>query len=240
MATLFISDIHLGDEHPEISQRFTEFLATEAPTADALYILGDLFEVWIGDDAAQTEHRPALEALRHLSDGGLPIYIMHGNRDFLLGKNFEAMTGCQLIDDPTVIDLYGTATLLMHGDSLCTDDAEYIQFRNQVRNPEWQHNFLSASVEQRIQIARKYRNESMIRNQNKSVEIMDVNSDTVIETMRKHGVTQLIHGHTHRPAIHPIEIDGNASQRIVLGDWYSQNSSLRCDQSGCHLSIQAV
>lgn len=236
MATLFISDIHLGDEHPEISRRFVEFLSKEAPTAEALYILGDLFEVWIGDDAAQAEHRPAIEALRQLSDKDVPIYVMHGNRDFLLGKDFEAMTGCQLIDDPTVIDLYGTATLLMHGDSLCTDDAEYIQFRNQVRSVEWQDNFLATSVEQRVQIAREYRNESISRKQNKSAEIMDVNRNAVMDMMRAHDVTQLIHGHTHRPAVHSIEIDGKSSQRIVLGDWYSQNSSLRCDKSGCNLS----
>ena len=235
MPTLFISDIHLGDEHPEISQRFIEFLTTEAPAADALYILGDLFDVWIGDDAVQAEHRPALDALRQLSDSGVPIYVMHGNRDFLLGKAFESMTGCQLINEAIVIDLHGTPTLLMHGDSLCTDDVEYIQLRAQLRNSEWQQQFLSASIEQRIQIARQYRSESMSRIQNKSVEIMDVNSNAVIEAMRTHGVTQLIHGHTHRPAVHALEIDGKPAQRIVLGDWYSQNSSLRCDESGCQL-----
>ncbi len=236
MATLFISDIHLGDEYPQICQRFVEFLATEAPGNEALYILGDLFEVWIGDDAVQTEHRTVLEALRRLCDSGLPVYVMHGNRDFLLGKEFEAMTGCQLIDDPVVIDLHGTPTLLMHGDSLCTDDEEYIQFRTQLRSPAWQQQFLAASVEQRIQIARQYRTESMSRNQNKSVEIMDVNAQAVIEAMQKHSVTQLIHGHTHRPAVHVLEIDGKPAQRIVLGDWYSQNSSLRCDEAGCRLS----
>ncbi len=236
MSKLFIADIHLGNEHPDISQRFVEFLHQQAPGAESLYILGDLFEVWIGDDAVQLEHQDAIQALRQLTDSGLPVYVMHGNRDFLLGQGFEAMTGCQLIKDPVVIDLFGEPTLLMHGDSLCIDDQEYQQFRNQLRSPAWQQQFLSAPIDQRVAIARKYRDESRSRSQNKSDEIMDVNAAAVIETMRKHGVTQLIHGHTHRPAVHEIEVDGKAAQRIVLGDWYSQNSSLLCDADGCQLS----
>lgn len=236
MSTLFIADIHLGNEHPDISQRFVEFLRQQAPGAEALYILGDLFEVWIGDDAVQQEHQDAIQALRQLTDGGLPVFVMHGNRDFLLGKGFETMTGCQLIKDPVVINLHGKPTLLMHGDSLCIDDQEYQQFRSQLRGSEWQQQFLGTNIEQRIAIARKYRDESRSRSQNKSEQIMDVNANAVIEAMRKHGVSQLIHGHTHRPAVHEFEIDGMPAQRIVLGDWYSQNSSLLCDERGCQLS----
>jgi len=236
LSTLFIADIHLGNEHPEISQRFVEFLQQQAVAAEALYILGDLFEVWIGDDAVQPEHQPAIDALKALTDSGTPVYVMHGNRDFLLAREFEQMTGCRLISDPLLIDLYGSPTLLMHGDSLCTDDTEYMQMRGQLRSPAWQQQFLGASIEQRLQIARQYRDESRNRSQNKTLEIMDVNANAVITTMREQSVTQLIHGHTHRPAVHELEIDGHAAKRIVLGDWYSQNSSLHCDETGCRLS----
>ncbi len=236
MSTLFIADIHLGNEHPEISQRFVEFLQQQAVAAETVYILGDLFEVWIGDDAVQPEHQAAIKALKQLTDVGTPVYVMHGNRDFLLGQQFEKITGCQLISDPLLIDLYGTPTLLMHGDSLCTDDGEYMQMRQQLRSPQWQQQFLGASIEQRLQVAQQYRDESRSRSQNKSQQIMDVNTNAVIGSMRQHGVTQLIHGHTHRPAVHDLKIDAQAAQRIVLGDWYSQNSSLHCDKTGCRLS----
>ena len=236
MSILFIADIHLGNEHPEISQRFVEFLQQQAVAAEAVYILGDLFEVWIGDDAVQPEHQAAIDALKQLTSAGTPVFVMHGNRDFLLGQGFEEMSGCQLISDPLLIDLHGGPTLLMHGDSLCSDDDEYMQMRQQLRSSAWQQQFLGASIEQRLQVARQYRDESRSRSQNKSLEIMDVNANTVIATMRQHGVTQLIHGHTHRPAVHELEIDGQAAQRIVLGDWYSQNSSLYCDETGCQLS----
>lgn len=236
MSTLFIADIHLGGEHPEISRRFVEFLERQAPGCEALYILGDLFEVWIGDDAVQAEHRAALQALRRLTDQGVPVRIMHGNRDFLLGHGFEALSGCQLIDDPQVIDLYGTRTLVMHGDSLCSDDVDYQQLRRQLRDPAWQRQFLAASEAQRLAIAKQYRDASRNRTREKTEAIMDVNPAAVVEAMRAYGVTQLIHGHTHRPALHELEIDGRPARRIVLGDWYSQDSSLRCDASGCRLS----
>jgi UDP-2,3-diacylglucosamine hydrolase len=236
LSTLFIADIHLGSEHPEISRRFVEFLQREAAHTEALYILGDLFEVWIGDDGVQAEHLPAMEALCQLSDDGLPVFVMHGNRDFLLGRDFEQQTGCQLIQEPIVIDLYDTPTLLLHGDTLCTDDVEYQQFRSQVRDPAWQQLFLAADVEQRLETARHYRSESRNRSREKSEAIMDVNQAAVIEAMRTHGVTRMIHGHTHRPAVHQLEIDGQPAERIVLGDWYSQNSSLHCDFKGCRLS----
>lgn len=236
MSTLFIADIHLGIEHPEISQRFVEFLQQQTVAAEALYILGDLFEVWIGDDAIQPEHQAAIDALKQLSDSGTPVYVMHGNRDFLLGKRFEELTGCQLISDPLLIDLHGTPTLLMHGDSLCTDDSEYMQMRQQLRSPQWQQQFIAASIEQRLQVARQYRDESRSRSKSKPLEIMDVNAEAVIAAMHEHDVTQLIHGHTHRPAVHNLKFDDQTAQRIVLGDWYSQNSSLHCDENGCRLS----
>ncbi len=236
MSTLFVADIHLGGEHPHISQRFNDYLRQAAPGADALYILGDLFETWIGDDAAQNEHLATIETLRSLTQNGLPVYVMHGNRDFLLRKKFASDTGCQIITDPTVIDLYGTPTLLMHGDTLCTDDTAYLTFRQQVRDERFLQDFLSKSIEERVAIARHIRESARSEANKKSAEIMDVNQNAVLEVMQQHGVHQLIHGHTHRPAVHNIEIDGAPAQRIVLGDWYSQNSWLECDEDGCRLS----
>ena len=236
MTTLFIADIHLGNEHPQISQRFCDFLRNEARSAKALYILGDLFEVWIGDDGVQPEHEAAIAALCELTSSGVPVYVMRGNRDFLLSTQFEAMSGCTLIDDAIVINFYGVPTLLMHGDTLCTDDVDYLQFRQQMRSSEWQQQFLSQSVEQRVAIARHYREESRKRSQGKALEIMDVNGDAVIDIMERYGVARLIHGHTHRPAVHELVVDYHSAQRIVLGDWYEQQSVLRCDGSGCVLS----
>jgi len=229
MSVVFISDIHLGSEHPEISERFIRFLESEtARQAQALYILGDLFEVWIGDDGPQAEHLAPIAALKALTDSGVPVYIMHGNRDFLLGQGFEAMSGCRLIEDPVVIDLYGAPTLLMHGDTLCSDDVEYQAFRQQVRSPQWQAQFLAMPVEQRAAFARQAREQSAQRGREKPMAIMDVNDDAVIEALCQHKVTQMIHGHTHRPKQHTLELDDTQAHRIVLGDWYSRQSVLIC------------
>lgn len=236
MSILFVADIHLGSEHPDISHRFHEFLHQVPPGVEALYILGDLFEVWIGDDAVQEEHQTALATLRELTNNGLPVYVMHGNRDFLLGKQFEEATGCQLINEPIILDLYGTPTLLMHGDTLCTDDTSYQEFRKKVRAPEWQNEFLSSSVEERRDYANKVREESRKKGKKTAASIMDANQQAVVDTMKQHNIRQLIHGHTHRPAIHELEIDGETAQRIVLGDWYTQNSWLMCDETGCDLT----
>ena len=233
MATLFISDLHLSPERPDISDQFHHLLAGEAREAEALYILGDLFEVWLGDDLVLPEYRPSLEALKALSDSRVPVYVMHGNRDFLMGERFCKKTGCTLIDDPTVIDLYGTPTLLMHGDTLCTDDTAYQEFRRMVRDPAFQKEFLSKPAEERIETARQYRETSRNATAEKSEEIMDVNPQAVIEAMQQAGVTRLIHGHTHRPAFHQLEIDGKPAERIVLGDWYGQGSMLACSTEGC-------
>ncbi len=235
MSTLFISDLHLSAERPEITHLFLEFLRNAAVQADALYILGDLFEVWIGDDASVPEHRTVIEGLRHLVDSGTPVYVMHGNRDFLMAKGFEEASGCRIIPDPTIIDLHGEPTLLMHGDTLCTDDIEYQYFRTQVRDPARQQQFLSLPPQQRAAIAMDYRTQSREKSSQKAQEIMDVNLQTVENTLREHGVNRLIHGHTHRPATHEITLDGKAAQRIVLGDWYHQGSALTCDAAGCRL-----
>lgn len=232
---LFISDLHLSAERPALNALFLDFLRARAPQAQALYILGDLFEVWLGDDAIHPVYQTTLAGLRNLADRGVPVYVMHGNRDFLLGAEFEKLSGCRLINDPTSIDLNGERTLLMHGDVLCTDDVEYQHFRRHVRNPETQRQFLSMSVEQRIATARQFRDASRERSRYKADDIMDVNQGAVATAMREHGVRQFIHGHTHRPAIHRFELDGGEARRIVLGDWYDQGSVLVCDETGCRL-----
>jgi len=227
MSILFISDLHLDPSRPDITETFLEFLSNEARTADGLYILGDFFEVWIGDDDPDPHHAQVMAGLRELTDAGVPAYFMHGNRDFLIGDGFARQTGCQLLADPTVIDLNGVPTLLMHGDTLCTDDVEYQQFRRVVRNPEMQRAFLAKSLEERRALAARARGESEASTQEKADAIMDVNQQAVENVMRKYGVTQLIHGHTHRPAIHRFTVDDLQMTRIVLGDWYKQKSVLR-------------
>ena len=236
MTTLFISDLHLGAERPDITATFIEFLRTQARQAEALYILGDLFEVWIGDDVAIAAHQPIINALKNLTDSGIPVYVMHGNRDFLLGDAFASASGCQLVAEPLVINLHGTPTLLMHGDVLCTDDVDYQRFRAQVRNPAWQQKILALTPQQRTALAQDYRNQSREQSSQKSMEIMDVNPHAVENTLREHGVSHMIHGHTHRLAVHDIQVDGKPARRTVLGDWHHQGSVLVCDDTGCTLS----
>lgn len=241
MATLFISDLHLTGERPDITRLFLGFLANDARRADALYILGDLFEYWIGDDvlagevAAQEDYRAIVAALKALTASGVPVFVMHGNRDFLLGEDFARATGCRLLPDPTVIELHGRKTLLMHGDLLCSDDIEYQQVRLRVRDPRFIQGFLARPVPEREALVRDYRAQSKAVTSQKKPEIMDVNADTVLATMQAHRVQRLIHGHTHRPAVHALTADGQARERIVLGDWYEQGSVLRCDEQGCVL-----
>ncbi|HHS84331.1 MAG TPA: UDP-2,3-diacylglucosamine diphosphatase [Gammaproteobacteria bacterium] len=219
---LFISDLHLNPEQPDTGRLFIDFLQTEASTADSLYILGDLFELWLGDDAVLPAYQPFIDALRALTDHGVSLYVMHGNRDFLLGDRFQAMTGAQLLSDPTVIDLAGTATLLMHGDLLCTDDVAYQQFRAMVHDPEWQRALFNKSMSERLELARQLRQESRTATGKKSTEIMDVNQQTVKDIMRSYKVHQLIHGHTHRPAQHRFDLDGQPAMRFVLPEWSGQ------------------
>ncbi len=224
---LFISDLHLDPKRPQIIGLFLQFLQQAAREAEAVYILGDLFEAWIGDDAVNGDE-PPLAAMRALTQAGVPLYVMRGNRDFLLGDRFEALTGATLLPDPTVIDLHGEPTLLMHGDTLCIDDKGYQQFRAMVHNPQWQQMFLAKPIPERLEMAKAARQESTSRNASLDEYLMDVNQGAVEAAMREHKVRRLIHGHTHRPAIHDFQLDGQNVQRIVLGDWYDQGSQLRC------------
>jgi UDP-2,3-diacylglucosamine hydrolase len=235
MATLFISDLHLDERRPAITALFLDWLRTRVPAAEALYILGDLFEVWIGDDDDGALGITVVGALRALVERGVPVFFLHGNRDFLLGKDFAAASGIQLLPESRVIDLYGTPTLLMHGDTLCTDDVKYQAFRAQVRSPQWQASTLAKPLSLRRMLARQLRDESQQATADKPPDIMDVNQEAVLDALRAHGVRHLIHGHTHRPAIHEFEFDAEPARRIVLGDWYVQGSVLVCDAGGCRL-----
>ncbi|WNL44790.1 UDP-2,3-diacylglucosamine diphosphatase [Dyella sp. BiH032] len=228
MHTLFIADLHLDASRPQITQLFEDFLAgDEARTADAVYILGDLVEAWIGDDDDAELPRRIAKATHGLRDAGVPVYFMVGNRDFLLGEAFAQRAGFTLLDDGTVHDLYGRPTLLMHGDLLCTDDVAYQTVRRQVRTPEWKNQILAMPLDARRAFAAKAREDSRAHTGATMETIMDVNADAVATAMRQAGVTRLVHGHTHRPAIHRFDLDGQPAERIVLGDWYEQGSVLR-------------
>ena len=224
MTTWSISDLHLDESRPDIVDLFTQFLTSEAHHAQALYILGDLFESWIGDDEETPLSERVAQALRKLHESGVPIFFMHGNRDFLLGEDYAKRSGMTLLTDPTIIELADERTLLMHGDTLCTDDIEYHKFRTRVRDPLWQREFLAKSLTERRAFAALARGESRKQTALKKPEIMDVNIHSVAATMRTYGVQRLIHGHTHRPATHHFNLDGRTAERIVLGDWYEQSS----------------
>ncbi|MBC7183235.1 MAG: UDP-2,3-diacylglucosamine diphosphatase [Marinobacter sp.] len=219
MTTLFISDLHLEESRPDITEAFLTFLDEKARGVDQLYILGDFFEAWIGDDERTPLQEQIAAALRKLRDSGTGIFLMHGNRDFLIGQDFCDRAGATLLDDPTVIDLYGTPTLLMHGDSLCTADVEYQKFRATMRNPQWQQMILQRPLADRQQMARQLREISMAKNQGKEEFIMDVTPEEVVREMEAHGVQRMIHGHTHRPAEHELTANGQPARRVVLGDW---------------------
>ncbi len=232
--TLFISDLHLAAERPYINQRFFEFTRQVAPKAEALYILGDLFEYWAGDDDTEDALNASVcAALAGLASGGVRVYFMHGNRDLLIGASFAARSGMQLIADPTVIDLYGTRTLLMHGDTLCTDDVDYQQFRLYARSPHTQQQFLQQPLALRHQQLRGMRAQSEASKSVKSADIMDVTPDAVAQVLREHHYPRLIHGHTHRPAQHTPMVDGKPCERWVLHDWIDREHYLRCDAGGC-------
>jgi len=232
MTTLFISDLHLEAQQPDIGEQFLAFLKGEARDAEALYILGDLFEVWLGDDDPNPYYQQMKAGLRKLADTGVPIYFMHGNRDFTIGEQFCEETGVALLNDPTVVNLYGRDVLLCHGDSLCTDDVQYQQVRAMTRDPAWQAMMLAKSIQERIAFAVQAREESIARGDSISDEIMDVNADAVMATLREHNVDIMLHGHTHRPAVHDIDMDGKHATRIVLGDWYEQGSVVRWNEDG--------
>ena len=219
MSTLFISDLHLDESRPDITEAFLGFLEERAAGAEKLFILGDFFEAWIGDDERTPLQETVAGALRQLSDRGTEIFLMHGNRDFLIGQDFCDRAGASLLPDPSKVNLYGTPTLLMHGDSLCTADVEYQKFRTNMRNPQWQQMILQRPLADRQLMARQLREISMAKNQGKAESIMDVTPDEVVNALETHGVQRLIHGHTHRPAIHQLEANGKPAQRFVLGDW---------------------
>ncbi len=228
MSTLFISDLHLEDSVPDTTTCLLEFLRGPAREAEALYILGDLFESWIGDDALSETARQVAAASATLNSCGVPCFFMHGNRDFLLGEDFASRAGMTLLPESVVIDLYGHPTLLLHGDSLCIDDLDYQAFRRQSRNPAWQAAILALSIDERLEMARNARDASNQHTGSASMEIMDVNEAAVRAGFREHGVNRMIHGHTHRPAIHHYELDGGRpAERIVLADWYSVGSYLQ-------------
>jgi len=243
VTTLFISDLHLHPSRPKITSLFLEFLRVEAAEAEALYILGDLFEAWVGDDDDIELAQSVRRALRELSESGVPVFVMRGNRDFLFGPGFAADTGAKLLPDPCVISLYEQPTLLMHGDLLCSDDVKYLAFREQVRDPAWQQRFLAQSLSARHLFAEQARAASQqhqagLREEGALDAITDVNPDTVNDTMTQFGITRLIHGHTHRPAIHSLRCAGRSAQRIVLGDWYEQGSVLRATRDGFELAAR--
>jgi UDP-2,3-diacylglucosamine hydrolase len=234
--TLFISDLHLSADHPHSLAAFQRFIATLAPQAEALYILGDLFEYWAGDDDRHDPiHAQVIDALRGLSAQGIRIFLMHGNRDLLMGAELAQAAGATLLDDPTLLDLYGTPTLLSHGDKLCTDDVEYQRYRAQVHDAAFQKQFLAQPLAARKSYIEQLRRQSSAAKQDKSSEIMDVNDAAVAELLREYHYPRLIHGHTHRPMRHEHTVDGHRCERWVLSDWDHQPRALRCDAQGCRV-----
>jgi UDP-2,3-diacylglucosamine hydrolase len=235
MHSIFVSDLHLCPTRPAINRIFFDFLRGAAAQAEALYILGDLFEYWAGDDDDDPFNASVVAALRELADRGVALHLMHGNRDFLIGDRFAAACRATLLPDPTLIDLYGTPTLLMHGDTLCSDDVGYQQFRAKVRAPQWQENFLAQPLATRKQIIAGLRAENAEEKKLKTEAIMDVTPSTVEAVLRELGYPRLIHGHTHRPALHQHTVDGRRCERWVLADWYTSGSYLYCDAAGCRV-----
>jgi UDP-2,3-diacylglucosamine hydrolase len=224
VAALFISDLHIDDSRPAITEQFLSFLAAEAREAEALYILGDLFESWVGDDAADAAQSAAIRGLHSLTSQGVPCFVMHGNRDFLLAAQFCRMSGAELLPDPLIVTLYGEPVLVTHGDALCTDDRAYQRLRATVRDAGWQRQFLALSIASRRALAGAARVGSQAHTAAVEYAITDVNADSVAMALRGAGTATLLHGHTHRPAIHPLQVDGRPCTRIVLGDWYDQGS----------------
>ena len=231
---LLISDLHLEEQRPDITRAFLHFLQTRARQAEALYILGDFFEVWVGDDGMSPFQHDIARALRELSDAGTRIFLMHGNRDFLIGRAFCREAGCTLLKAPSIAHFNGEPVLLMHGDSLCTLDVGYMKLRRLLRNPLSLFILRNLPLTTRRKLARKLRSESRAQTRMKAREIIDVTPDEVPRIMAEHGVRTLIHGHTHRPAEHALEVNGQSARRIVLGDWDSQGWALQIDEQGLH------
>ena len=232
MATLLISDLHLQEERPDITRAFLHFLAARARQADALYILGDFFEAWVGDDGMSAYQQSIARALRELTDSGTRLYLMHGNRDFLIGKQFCRETGAELLNDPSLVTLEGQRVLLMHGDSLCTQDLAYMKLRRWLRHPLTLFILRHLPLSTRFKLARKLRSESKAQTRMKAAEIIDVTPELIPQVLAQHGVTTLIHGHTHRPATHDLRVNGQPARRIVLGDWDACGWALQIDENG--------
>ncbi len=233
--SLFISDLHLCASRPHITTAFLDFLKNTASQSSALYILGDLFEYWAGDDDIQDIHlQPIISALRRLANAGVKLYFMHGNRDFLISAGFCEAAGVTLLQDPSLIKLHGKTALLSHGDDLCTDDVEYQKFRLQVRDAKWKQQFLKLPLQARKDQIEAIRARSEHEKSQKSMQIMDVSQATINDLLKTYDYPQLlIHGHTHRPNQHQIQLDGHNITRWVLGDWYEQGSYMRCDRFSC-------
>jgi len=223
---LFVSDVHLDEAAPEAQRQFLDFLRTQVAGARVLYILGDLFEAWVGDDDVGDERCAVLAALRELTGSGVACFLLHGNRDFLIGQGFCRETGCQLLPDPVIADLDGERVLLTHGDALCTDDHAYQELRSIVRTPAWQDRFLGLSLADRQLLANEVRAGSRAHTARSIPTIMDVNAAAVAAAFKAARVRRIIHGHTHRPAVHDALVAGQPVQRIVLGAWYEQGSYL--------------
>ncbi|SHG25234.1 UDP-2,3-diacylglucosamine hydrolase [Microbulbifer donghaiensis] len=235
MSSYLISDLHLDESRPDVTRAFFDFLRGRAAGAEALYILGDFFEVWIGDDDDAPLAAEVARELSRFSGSGAELYLMHGNRDFLLGQDFAHRAGAVLLPDPSTITLAGRKVLLMHGDSLCTRDSEYMAFRQQARDPNWQQALLAKPLEERRAIATQIRAVSKSMNSRKAEDIMDVTPEEVENAMRAEGVHTLIHGHTHRPARHALTVDGAPAERIVLGDWAAQGWCVKADKDSLEL-----
>lgn len=236
--TYFISDLHLSADRDDINQCLFAFLRDQAPQADALYVLGDLFEIWIGDDDQNSFTLSIAKAFNDLSQSGVPVYFIHGNRDFLIRQRFAKQAGFKILPEQVVIDLYGEPTLIMHGDELCTMDIDYQAFRKKARSWWWPRIMLSLPLSTRRKIAQKGRATSKQKQSKLSEEIMDVTPQEVVSVMQAHGVRKMIHGHTHRPAIHQLQINNQQAQRIVLGDWYDQGSILKVSSTATELQEQ--
>lgn len=241
MTTWIISDLHLSAQRPAVTQAFLHWLQTTVARADALYILGDFFEVWVGDDVLEdvqhgAEFLPIVQALRALFEREVRLYFMHGNRDFLIGETFAQACGLQLLHDPTLLEYAGKRILLSHGDALCTDDVAYQQFRVQVRDLQWQKAFLAQPLAARLAFADQARSQSAQNKAMQTLEIMDVNVDAVADLIRKYDYPEiLLHGHTHRPGVHQLQVDGHTCERMVLGDWHDHAICARLDQQALQL-----
>lgn len=238
--TYFISDLHLEASRPHVTRAFKNFLSTTARGARAIYILGDFVDAWIGDDDRSEFTRELKTALAKSASSGTRIYFLHGNRDFLIGKKFANDTGVTLLDEHTVVPLYGEKILLLHGDTLCTDDEDYMKFREKVRNPSWQRKTLRYPLFLRKMIAARMRSKSRKENANKAEEIMDVSEPTVKEMFAKYKVSKMLHGHTHRPKRHTYDYNGKQYERIVLGDWEENAWYVKADTAGFQLEKFAI